>query len=68
MTYETSELRTETLHYNKKNHIITSDTPVTLKKENSTILGDSMTTRLSDYRIILNGNIRGNFSETFNIK
>jgi len=66
--YDTSELRTETLHYNKKKHIITSNTHVALKKGNSAIEADSMTTRLNDYRIILNGNVRGNFSEIFNIK
>ncbi len=67
--YDTSELRTEKLHYNKKNHIITSDTHVALKNGNSAAIeADSMITRLNDYRIILNGNIRGHISETFNIK
>ena len=65
--YETSVLRTDKLHYNKKEHIITSDTHVTLEKENSVIEADSMTTDLDNNMTILKGHVRGTFSENFNI-
>ena len=65
--YETSILRTDKLHYNKKEHIITSDTHVTLEKENSVIEADSMTTDLDNNITILKGHVRGTFSENFNI-
>ena len=67
VTYETSTLRTDKLHYNKKEHIITSDTHVRLEKENSVIEADSMTTRLNEGRTILKGHVKGKFSENFNI-
>ncbi len=65
--YETSLLRTDKLHYNKKEHMIYADTHVELEKENSVIKADSMVTRLNDNYTILKGHVRGNFSETFNI-
>ncbi|MCK5837767.1 MAG: LPS export ABC transporter periplasmic protein LptC [Desulfobacula sp.] len=68
VTYETSVLRTDKLHYNKKEHIIYSNTHVTLEKENSVIEADSMTTRLNDNYTILQGHVRGDFSEKFDIQ
>ena len=65
--HETSVLRTDKLHYNKKEHIITSNTHVTLEKENSVIEADSMTINLNDSMTILKGHVRGTFSENFNI-
>ena len=65
--YETSVLKTDKLHYNKKNHIISSNTHVTLEKGNSVIEADSMTTDLNDNMTILKGHVRGTFSENFNI-
>ncbi|RLB99006.1 MAG: LPS export ABC transporter periplasmic protein LptC [Deltaproteobacteria bacterium] len=67
VTYETSTLRTDKLHYNKKKHIITSDTHVRLEKKNSVIEADSMTTRLNESTTILKGHVKGKFSENFNI-
>ena len=67
VTYETSVLRTDKLHYNKKEHIIYADTHVKLEKQNSVIEADSMITRLNDNYTILKGHVRGNFSETFDI-
>jgi lipopolysaccharide export system protein LptC len=66
--YETSVLRTDKLHYNKKDHIIYSDTHVRLEKKDSVIEADSMTTRLNDNMTILKGHVRGNFSENFKIQ
>ena len=65
--YETFVLRTDKLHYNKKQHIIASNTHVTLEKENSVIEADSMTTDLNDNHTILKGHVKGTFSENFNI-
>lgn len=67
VTYETSVLRTDKLHYTKKAHIITSDTHVTLEKQTSVIEADSMIIELNDNYTILKGHVRGKFSENFNI-
>ncbi len=65
--YETSTLETDKLHYNKKKHMIYSDTHVKLIKATSVIEADSMTTRLNDNQTILKGHVKGIFSENFNI-
>lgn len=65
--YETSTLITDKLHYNKKKHIIYSDTHVKLTKKNSVIEADSMETKLNDNYTILKGHVKGKFSENFNI-
>ncbi|MBU8849292.1 MAG: LPS export ABC transporter periplasmic protein LptC [Desulfobacterales bacterium] len=67
VTYETLVLRTDKLHYNKKAHIIYSDTHVKLEKQNSVIEADSMTINLNDNYTTLKGHVRGTFSEDFNI-
>ena len=66
--HETSVLRTDKLHYNKKEHIIYSNTHVKLEKEDSVIEADSMTTRLNDNYTILKGRVKGTFSENFDIQ
>lgn len=68
ITHETSVMRTDKLHYNKKDHIIHSDTHVKLEKDGSVIDADSMITRLNDNNIILKGHVKGTFSEDFNIQ
>ncbi len=65
--YETSTLKTDKLHYNKKKHMIYSDTHVKLTKKNSVIEADSMETKLNDNCTILKGHVKGKFSENFNI-
>lgn len=67
VTYETSILRTQKLHYTKKEHIIFSDTHVRLEKKDSVIESDSMTTHLNDNMTTLEGHVRGTFSENFDI-
>ena len=66
--YETFFLVTDKLHYNKKEHIIYSNNSVRLEKTDSVIEADSMTTKLNENITILKGNVRGNFSENFDIK
>jgi len=68
VTHDTSVMKTDKLHYNKKEHIIHSDTHVMLEKNGSVIIADSMTTRLNDNNIILKGHVKGTFSEDFNIQ
>lgn len=68
VTYETAVLRTDKLQYVKKEHIIRSDTHVALEKENSIVEADSMTTRLNENLTILEGHVKGKFSENFNIR
>jgi len=68
VAHETFILKTDTLHYNKKEHIIYSNNQVRLEKGDSVIEADSMTTKLNENTTILKGNVRGNFSENFNIQ
>jgi LPS export ABC transporter protein LptC len=68
VTYENSVLRTDKLHYKKKEHIIYSKTHVMLEKKDSIIEADSMTTSLNDNFTTLEGHVKGRFSENFDIK
>jgi len=65
--HETYSLKTEKLHYEKKAHIIHSDVHVTLEDGESVIEGDSMVTQLNQNKTILQGHVKGKFSENFNI-
>ena len=64
---ETYTLKTEKLHYEKKPHIIHSDAKVRLEDMESVITADSMETQLNQNRTILQGHVKGKFSESFNI-
>ena len=66
VSYENSTLKTDKLHYNKKKHMIYSNTHVKLTKKGSVIEADSMTTKLNDRYTILKGHVKGMFSEDFN--
>lgn len=68
VTYENAVMKTQTLQYDKKEHIIRSDAHVTLHKGLSVIEADSMTTRLNDNVTILHGHVKGKFSENFNLR
>lgn len=68
VAYETFFLVTDKLHYNKKEHIIYSNTHVRLEKKDSIIEADSMITKLNESITILKGHVRGNFSENFDIQ
>ncbi|MBA3012447.1 MAG: LPS export ABC transporter periplasmic protein LptC [Proteobacteria bacterium] len=65
--HQTYTFRTETLHYEEKAHIIRSDTHVTLEDGESFVEGDSMVTDLNLNKTILQGHVKGKFSENFNI-
>lgn len=64
---ETYTLKTEKLHYEKKPHIIHSDAQVRLEDGESVITADSMVTELNQNRTILQGHVKGKFSESFSI-
>lgn len=66
--YQTFTMRTDKLHYTKKEHIIHTDLHVRLEKADSLIEADSMMTRLNENKTILTGNVRGTFSENFNLQ
>jgi len=66
VSYENSTLKTDKLHYNKKKHMIYSNTHVKLTKRGSIIEADSMTTKLNERYTILKGHVKGRFSEDFN--
>jgi len=61
--YQRYTLRSETLHYAKKPHIIRSDSRITVNDEDSVIKADSMEIRLRQDLIILKGHVEGQFSE-----
>ncbi|MEH0022040.1 MAG: LPS export ABC transporter periplasmic protein LptC [Desulfobacter sp.] len=60
-------LRSETLHYEKKAHIIHTDSRVLIEDGESTLEADAMLTELNENRIVLKGNVKGNFSENFEL-
>ncbi|MCP4023400.1 MAG: LPS export ABC transporter periplasmic protein LptC [Desulfobacteraceae bacterium] len=66
-THETYILKTDKLHYKKKGHIIYSKSKVRLEKEKSTIEADTMVTKLNKNKITLKGDVKGKFSEKFDL-
>ncbi len=66
--YESAILRTEKLQYKKKEHIILSKSRVKLEQKDSEIISDSMITNLNDNTTIMEGHVRGIFSEEFDIQ
>lgn len=65
--YQQYTLRSETLHYAKKPHIIRTDSRVEVDDGNSVIEADSMEILLNQELIILEGNVEGQFSENTQI-
>jgi lipopolysaccharide export system protein LptC len=61
--YQRYTLRSETLHYAKKPHIIGSDSRITVNDDDSVIKADSMEILLGQDLIILKGHVEGQFSE-----
>ncbi len=68
ITYEDSMLTTDKLQYERKEHIIRSNTRVTLEKGRSIIEADSMLTILNENKTILKGHVKGRFNENFDIR
>lgn len=68
VAYVTAFLKTDKLHYDKKEHIISSDDRVRLEKNGSFIEADSMVIHLNKNRIIFKGHVQGSFNENFNIQ
>jgi LPS export ABC transporter protein LptC len=68
LTYEDAVMKTQKLHYNKKEHIIYADSKVRLEKQDSVIEADSMTTQLNTNTTTLKGHVKGLFSEDFKIE
>lgn len=65
--YQTYTLRSETLHYEKKPHIIHTDSGVLIEDGESTLEADAMEAKLNQDQIILKGDVKGNFSEKFDL-
>ncbi|MCF8113085.1 MAG: LPS export ABC transporter periplasmic protein LptC [Desulfotignum sp.] len=61
--HKTYTLKTDKLHYKKKPHIIYSDTRVRLESTDSIIEADTMETRLKENTVVLQGDVKGKFSE-----
>ncbi len=66
--YAMAILRTDKLHYDKKEHIISSQSPVRLEKDGSFIEANTMTIRLNENRIVLDGQVKGLFHENFSLE
>jgi lipopolysaccharide export system protein LptC len=65
--HRTNTLKTDKLHYKKKAHIIHADTKVWLENADATIEADTMEIRINDNEIILQGHVKGQFSENFHL-
>ncbi len=65
--YQSYTLTSETLHYDKKPHIIRSDSRVLLSDGESTLQADNMETRLNQNQVILKGKVKGQFSENIDL-
>lgn len=65
--FDETTLSCDKLQYHKKEHIIHTDSHVKIKRAESVIDADSMTTRLNENMTILSGHVRGTFSEDFDI-
>ncbi|THB80178.1 MAG: LPS export ABC transporter periplasmic protein LptC [Desulfobacteraceae bacterium] len=59
-------LKTKTLHYLKKEHILYTDNHVMVTNQDSFIEADSMTTDLNAGTSVFKGRVKGKFSETLN--
>ncbi len=66
--YDGAVMKTDKLHYTKKEHIIYTDSHVRLEKKNSRLEADSMITRLNNDTTILKGHVKGIFSDRFSIQ
>ncbi len=65
--YESARLRTKTLHYKKKEHIIYTESHVTVENQDAFIEADSMKTELNTRTIVLEGRVKGNFSDKIHL-
>jgi LPS export ABC transporter protein LptC len=59
--YETAELKTEQLQYNKKDHIIIMNTAIRLEDMGSFISADKARIELNQNKIFFEGNVKGEF-------
>lgn len=60
-------LRSETLHYEKKPHIIHTDSRIRVDDGESVLEADTMVTKLNQNQVILKGHVKGNFSENIDL-
>ncbi|PIE61914.1 MAG: LPS export ABC transporter periplasmic protein LptC [Desulfobacterales bacterium] len=62
--YQGYTMRSETLHYDKKPHILYTNSRIRIEDGTSTLEADAMEIRLNERRIILKGHVKGLFSES----
>ncbi len=65
--HQTYTLKTDKLHYKKKPHIIHADTKVWLETADAAMEADTMEFSINDNQIILQGQVKGTFSENFKL-
>jgi lipopolysaccharide export system protein LptC len=66
--YDGAVMKTDKLHYTKKEHIIYTDSHIRVEKKNSRLEADSMITRLNNDTLVLKGHVKGFFSDRFSIQ
>lgn len=65
--HQTYTLKTDKLHYKKKPHIIHSNTKIWLENADAAMEADTMEIHINDNQIILQGHVKGTFSEHLNL-
>lgn len=65
--YKSSTMRSDKLHYDKKPHMIHTDSRVRIEDGNSVIEADAMVTKLNENQTVLKGNVKGIFSDTIDL-
>jgi lipopolysaccharide export system protein LptC len=65
VTHRSNTLKTDKLHYKKKPHIIFSQTKIWLENPDAAMEADSMEIRINENELILQGHVKGTFSEHF---
>ncbi len=65
ITYQTACAKTHSLHYEKKNHIIRSDSQIQITQGSSFVRADSMSIDLTKNTLVFSGHVKGTLYEYF---
>lgn len=65
--HQANTLQTDKLQYKKKPHIIISESRVRLENPNAAMEADTMEIRINDNVMVLQGDVKGTFSEKFKL-
>ncbi len=65
--YQGYTMTSQTLHYDKKPHILYTNSRIRIENEAAAIEADAMETQLNERRIVLKGHVKGVFSDAFTL-